>query len=156
MQQLGALDEAEALYRRAIAIWPCQPEPNQRELGYSYHAMGSLAQARGDREEARNCYQRSLELKETHLPGHPSLAIPLNNLAALCTRSGHTERATGLYRRALHILCECLPAEHPGYSSLPRQTSPGLKTPSLIQRIEGSGSASTYCFSTRGALDVPA
>jgi tetratricopeptide (TPR) repeat protein len=76
--------------------------------------IGRVYEKQGLYELAEPLYREALAIKRENLPAnHPSLAIGLNNLAALYYAQGKYEAAEPLYREALAIKRENLPANHP-------------------------------------------
>ena len=64
--------------------------------------------------EAERLYHRALvTLRRHHGPGHPEVAVVLNNLAAIHQARDDTLAAERLYRRALAIKERALGREHP-------------------------------------------
>ena len=64
--------------------------------------------------QAEPLYQRALSIKEAALGrNHPSIAVPLHNLALLYSEQGLYDRAEPLYQRALALREEALGKKHP-------------------------------------------
>jgi hypothetical protein len=120
--QAGHLDEAEQLYRRALAIDP-QNADCLHLLGMiafqsgqltraaalirqaielhpaaaSYHSnLGNVLQAEGNLDEAEACYRRALELK----PGQAEVHL---NLGHTLKAQGEVDSALASYRQALTL-----------------------------------------------------
>ena len=70
----GATEEAEALYRRALAIKHTVLGPDHPELAILLNNLAVLAPAREDKAHARLLYQRAIALLEPAVSGdHPTL-----------------------------------------------------------------------------------
>jgi tetratricopeptide (TPR) repeat protein len=73
--------EAEALYRRALAIFERLYGPDHYERAVNSNNLAALLHARGEYAEAEQLYQRALAIKENLLgPEHPDMAMTLSNL----------------------------------------------------------------------------
>ena len=111
--RLGNLDEAERLYRRALAI--------QEDLGEEAQdvapVLNNLATLLCDQDRydmALPLHRRAVDIDERRLgPDHPDLALTLNNLASLYCEHGKTAEAAGMHRRALAIQQTTLGRGHP-------------------------------------------
>jgi Tfp pilus assembly protein PilF len=79
-------DEADACYRRAIALDPSYAD--------AHCNLGSLLFNRGRRDEARVEFKRAVELSPRHVEAHL-------NLGTLCEEDGADERALAHYRQSL-------------------------------------------------------
>ena len=93
---LGRREEAEASYRRGLALKPGSVD--------GHNNLGVLLEEVGRYEEAAACYRRAIELA-------PELAHPLNNLGVLLKESGQLAAALQTHRRAI-ALDPDLPAVH--------------------------------------------
>ncbi len=99
LRQKGALAEAEAAGRRAVAMDPSN--------AMTWNNLGIVLQEAGQFEESRNCLERVVALK-------PDWPEAWNNLANTCRRLGRFDLAESHYRRAL-----TLKPEYPeGHSNL--------------------------------------
>ena len=73
-----------------------------------------LLQATNRLAEAEPLYRRALAIDESSYgPGHPSVAIRLNNLAGLLEATNRLAEAEPLYRRALEIDEKSYGPDHP-------------------------------------------
>ena len=78
VQEQHRFDEAEKLYRRAIAIFEAAFGPMHYELGVNYNNLAALHAAEGNLREAENLYQRALDIKQQLLDhNHPDVAMTL-------------------------------------------------------------------------------
>jgi tetratricopeptide (TPR) repeat protein len=111
--RLGNLDEAERLYRRALAI--------QEDLGEEAQdvapVLNNLATLLCDQDRydmALPLHRRAVDIDQRRLgPDHPDVALTLNNLATLYCEHGKTAEAAGMHRRALAIQQTTLGRAHP-------------------------------------------
>ncbi len=104
LHRIDRLEEAEHLYRRALAI--AEPvmgsyHPNVAEI---LGGLGSLMNQVSHTVEAEPLIRRALEIAETSFgPDHPDVVNYLTSLAELLYRSYRLEEAETLWRRALAI-----------------------------------------------------
>ena len=104
VQGQGHLDEAEALYRRAIAMFEAALGPDHYEIAVNCSNLGALHAARGEDAEAEELYRRALRIKQQVLGrDHPDVAMTVHNLAVLRAGQDRVEEAEALYRRALGL-----------------------------------------------------
>jgi tetratricopeptide (TPR) repeat protein len=104
-RQQGALDEAEGLYRRALAIHEREQGPAHPDVARVLNNLAALLAARGNYDEARPLFERALSIRQSALgPEHELAVQSLNNLALLCAAEGNAAEAERLYRRALAVL----------------------------------------------------
>lgn len=88
LERLGRLDEAEAAYRRALAIVP--------EDGHLLSNLGLLLESQGHLDEALSCQRAAVALAADSAPVH-------TNLGSLLARLGQPEAAEVHYRQALAL-----------------------------------------------------
>ena len=120
-RRLGRLDEAEALYKRAIALDEKAGPENAAGLATSLNNLALVYRAQRRPEEAAELHERSLALLERSLgPNHPDVARGLNNLATLYRTQGQPERARPLQERAVEIADSTLGPQHPDTRQLRR------------------------------------
>lgn len=99
-----AYQEAETLYRKALAINEEFFAPNHIRVGNVLNNLASLVQTTKNSAEAEPLYRRALAINEAwHGPEHPNVSTILNNLASCLDRVDRFAEAEGLYRRALEI-----------------------------------------------------
>jgi tetratricopeptide (TPR) repeat protein len=85
----GKYDEAELLYRRALAIREKVLGPDHPDVAASLNNLATLLDKQGKYDEAEPLYRRALAIRKKVLgPDHPDVAASLNNLAALLHKSG--------------------------------------------------------------------
>jgi len=106
--------EAEALHRRALAIWEALG-PDNPDTATSLNNLGVLLRFQGRYYgEAEALLLRALAIREAELgPNHPDTAISLNNLALLLQAQGRYGEAEPQLRRALAIREATLRSDHP-------------------------------------------
>jgi tetratricopeptide (TPR) repeat protein len=96
--------EAERLYRRALAIDETSNGPNHRIVALHLNNLALLLKATNRLTEAEPIYRRALAIDESFYgPDHPEVATDLNNLAGLLFATNRMSQAEPLYRRALAI-----------------------------------------------------
>ena len=107
-------NEAEPLYRRALAIGEKTLGLDHPDLAAWLNNLASLLYSTGRYDEAEPFHRRALAIREKALgPDHPGVAQSLNNLALLLQAKGHLDEAEPLHRRALEISEKALGPEHP-------------------------------------------
>ena len=110
----GKYDEAEALYRQALAVFERVYGPDHYELAVTFNNLAALSHAKGDDAEAEQLYRRPWPSRRRSLgPDHPDVAMTLNNLAVLYKSAGKYSEAEPLYQRALAIFEAALGPTHP-------------------------------------------
>ena len=81
--------------------------PRHPDLAYTLNTQGTLADARGQHEEALERYGRALDIRRNALPaGHPAIATVLANMAGSYKDLGAMTEARDRYTQALTILRE--------------------------------------------------
>ncbi len=121
MNQLGLLlkvkglwDEAEKLYRRALAIVEQSYGAQHPKVSNLLNNLAQLLQDTNRLAEAEPLMRLALVLDEqSYGSEHPNVAIVLNNLAQLLTATNRLAEAEPLLRRALVIMVTSLGANHP-------------------------------------------
>lgn len=110
----GNTDEAESLYREALAVFERDGATNAGEIAVNLNGLGALLAKRGRIDEAESLIARAVELKEGVLGArHPDVAVSLNNLGYVYRRRGDLSRAIATYGRAVEIFEAALGSEHP-------------------------------------------
>lgn len=118
LEQLGKMEEAQALYRRVYISY-------QRMFGQSHpmtvEALDELAhvsKASNAMDEAEALYKKSLEIKTRTLGAeHPSTAHALQKLAVIDDIRCRYEDARTKYQQALDIMASSLGKAHPLYTT---------------------------------------
>jgi tetratricopeptide (TPR) repeat protein len=131
-RRLGHLDEAEALYKRAIALDERAKPQNPAGLATSLNNLALVYRAQGKLDEAAKLHNRSLTLLEQALgPNDPDVARSLNNLATLYRLQGKAESARPLQERAVKIADATLGPQHPDTQQLRRNLAALDGTPAV-------------------------
>jgi CHAT domain-containing protein/tetratricopeptide (TPR) repeat protein len=115
VEAAGAGVALRSLHARGAA--PLTPAGPQRTLLQRARQRNLEAYQRRQRGEARAAlplFEKALALFRKALPpGHPEIAIGLNNVATAALDLGQPERARDLYTEALTLRRQALPAVHP-------------------------------------------
>jgi tetratricopeptide (TPR) repeat protein/CHAT domain-containing protein len=98
----GKLDEAEAFYKRALAVHESAPGVNQINIATLLNNLGNLYRSQAKYRDAESFYKRALAIREK-TPGQPNVPKTLDNLADLYRLQGKYSDAEALFKRALNI-----------------------------------------------------
>ncbi|HEU4642738.1 MAG TPA: tetratricopeptide repeat protein [Gemmatimonadaceae bacterium] len=129
------LPQAEALFRRSLAIRERVLGGEHFSLVQAINNLAALHYARGELDQAEPLFRRALAISEIHLgTDHPDLAVPLNNLARLCFRRNAHAAAAPLLLRLLAIKQVTLGPEHPEVAGI-------LTSLSKVRAAEGDHAA---------------
>ena len=110
---LGRYDEAERLYRGAIAVFESDPV-DELELAVTLGGLGAQYARRGLHADAVRLLGRAVELKRRTIgPAHPDTALTLHNLAVAQQWSGASAEGAAATAEALTILERALGPGHP-------------------------------------------
>lgn len=113
-REQGRYDEAEPLFRRALAVAQQAFGPRALEVAAVLNNFAALRAARGDHAGAERLYRRALASKEKLLgPEHPDVAMTLSKLAVVYKSQRRYGDAEVLYGRALSIFGRALEPAHP-------------------------------------------
>ena len=119
----GKYDEAEKLYRRALAVFERTYGPEHYEVAVNLNNLAALCHATGRTEEAERLYRRALSVKEKLLgTKHIDVALTLNNLAVFYN-AAETFGSRTLLPPRLAIFEDTLDPSHPS-SRLPGELRP--------------------------------
>src|SRR4051794_18826132 len=100
----GRYADAEALFKRAIAISEKALRPDHPDLAIQLNNLAELYQDTGRHAEAEPLYARAIAIGEKTLaPDHPHLGIRLGDLALLYYYNGRYREAEPLFERAVAI-----------------------------------------------------
>lgn len=100
----GALEDAEALQREALALRETLPDATPLDLAESFERLGWALHERGRPAEAEPPLRRALELRRAHQPpDHPDLARTLSQFGYVLYRAQAWDEAEPLLREALDI-----------------------------------------------------
>jgi len=115
---IGLLDRAERLARRALTLNQEVTGPASIETSRSLDQVGRLAAARGRREEAVSYFRRSIEVRSGLLAAPDTvLARTQSDLAWLLRDLGRHDDAAALFRRALETQTALLGEDDPAVAS---------------------------------------
>lgn len=110
----GRLGEAEAPYKRSLAIFEKVRGPDHPDVATVLTNLGLLYASQGRFAEAEPLYKRGLTIREKALgPDHPDLANSLNNLATMYHRQGRYADAEPLLKRSLAARDKAMGSNHP-------------------------------------------
>jgi tetratricopeptide (TPR) repeat protein len=111
---LGQWQEAESLYRRAIALWTEVYGPNHPDLASGLTNLAMLYGNRKKYTKAETMLRRALDMDVASV-GSVSVkaAVDWNNLGYVAIRRRAFEDAESLFRRALAIYEKLLGPDHP-------------------------------------------
>ena len=130
-QSQGRTAEAEALYKRTLAIREKALGPDHPDVALSLHNLALVYGAQGRTAEAEPLYKRALAIFEKALgPDHPDVAQSLNNLAELYRAQGRTADAEPLHKRSLAIREKALGPDH-------RDVAQSLNNLAAVYHIQG-------------------
>ena len=100
--------EAEALYRRALAIWEKVLGPEHREVATGLNNLAETCYQQGRYQEAESLLQRSLAIKEKVFGSdHPDVAETLKAYAQVLRKMKQKANAITLEARAKAIYGRC-------------------------------------------------
>lgn len=109
----GRHDEADALYREALAIFERLLGDDHYEIAVLLHNLAAVEVARERFDSAWDLYHRSAAMKERWLgPDHPDLALTLHNLAVLAYKLDRPAAAKTFCRQAQTIFRRHLVETH--------------------------------------------
>jgi tetratricopeptide (TPR) repeat protein len=110
LRKMGKLDYAEKYYRRFLN----QFSYDDTNMAHCYHALGLLADDKGDYESSLIWYKKSLEMfTRTLKSDDPNIAIPHNSIAIIHQRKGDYALALESYEKALSIWKRAFGEDHP-------------------------------------------
>jgi len=108
----GRLDEAEALFKKSIALLEKTVGPMHPDLAKSLNNLAELYRSQNRESEAEAIHQRILAIREKSLgPNHPDVAKSLNNLALIYHAQKRNGLAEAYYQRAISIWEKTPPAD---------------------------------------------
>ena len=114
LKQGGKLDEAKAMYERALAGYEKALGPDHPSTLNAVNNLGALLSDQGKLDEAKSMYERALVGKEKALgPDHTSTLATVGNLAILLQGQGILDKAKAMYERALAGYEMALGLDHP-------------------------------------------
>jgi len=127
----GDLDNARALFERALAIREAHLGADHPDTAASLNNLALALRDQGDLDQARTLHERALAIREAHLgTDHPDIATSLNNLAVVLRDQGDLDQARTLHERALAIREVHLGTDHP-------DTARSLSNLAVVLRDQG-------------------
>lgn len=96
------LDAAEALIRRARAIWEAQPGPTPQEVGTCLNNLGRIHEERGDMAAGIAFHRQAVAFRRA-LPDREDLAFSLGNLGVALAQDGQWREACAALEEALEL-----------------------------------------------------
>ena len=109
------LAEAEALFKRAIAIREGTLGPNHHHTAESLYSLGNVYRTQRHLVEAEPLLEQAMAIyMKTLGPNHPSTAFSIRNLATLYRLQGRYSEAEPLLQQALEIQDRSFGPGHPG------------------------------------------
>ena len=127
----GRFDEAEALYKQALAIRENELGPDHPHVATSLKYLAQLYRLQGRYGEAEPLFERSLKIRESNFgPIHPQVATILDNLAQQYSLQGYFGKAEPLFKRALAIRKITRGPNHPEFAQ-------SLKTLASLYKTQG-------------------
>lgn len=124
-RRLGRLDEAEAAYRRALAIWQ-RLEPDGLGASYALTALGNLSGMRYELADASRFFHEAARIRQTLAPGSWAFAHALINLGTLSGRRNDLAAAEEYLLQALAI-----------YEHTNGDLAPALANLGVVARLRG-------------------
>jgi|GEM_PF-5598818 len=96
--------QAAELYRRLVALYDAQPDPEPARLAMALNNQGECLYKLQRYDAAAPVLKRAVELLESSVSRtDPSLSLPLNNLALVCQKRKDYAQAEALLQRVLAI-----------------------------------------------------
>ena len=114
----GRYADAEALYKRALAIAEKALGQDHPDVGTTLNNLARVHRNQGKYADAEPLYKRSLAIREKAFGAvHPAVAMTFDNLAILSASSGNAENALTYSRKATaaviaHAATETTGAQH--------------------------------------------
>lgn len=103
-QTQGRFDEAEAVFKRALAIAESERGPDHVDTAVGLSNLASLYSACKRYDRAEPLFVRALAVMEKAMgPDHPAVATILTNYAAMLRRSDRVSKAEELEIRVLDM-----------------------------------------------------
>lgn len=110
----GRLEEASALYGRALAVFRKRLGPRSSEVALTLSGLADVRQKQGRAASAERLYRQSIATLEKILGrDHPDVALTVHNLAHARRAAGDLRAAEPLYARALRAFQRALGPRHP-------------------------------------------
>jgi tetratricopeptide (TPR) repeat protein len=117
-EQLGKMEEAQALYRRVYISYLRMFGQNHPITVEALDELAHVSKASNAIDEAETLYKKSLEIKNKTLGAeHPNTAHALQKLAVIDDIRCRYEDAKAKYQKALDIMAASLGKAHPLYTT---------------------------------------
>ncbi len=114
LQDVGRLEDAEALFREALALRQTLFGEEHLAVAESLNALAVVLAMSGRIDAATPMFHRVLATRRSLLSeGHPDLADSLHNMGRLHEEKGESEAARRYYREALAVLERAYGPDHP-------------------------------------------
>jgi tetratricopeptide (TPR) repeat protein len=114
LYQKGKYAQAEALYRKALAMRQEALGPDHPDTALASSNLAASLESQGRVQEAEVLHRRALAVREQVLGSrHPHTAASRNNLAVTLKRQGRLKEAEQLIREALAVRQQVLGPRHP-------------------------------------------
>ena len=111
-------EEAEPLFRRAIALLDALPAPAHRALVKPLNSLALVYRAQGLYAQAEPLCRRALAIAEgAHGPEHPATANVIGNLLTVYLAQGRYGDAAPLFQRSVNLKERLLGPKHPDLAS---------------------------------------
>ncbi|CAF4118880.1 unnamed protein product [Adineta steineri] len=110
LRKMGKLDDAEKYYRRSLNTFSY----DDSNKALCYHALGLVADDKGDYESSLVWYKKALEIFVRILKSNdPNIALIHNSIAIIYQQKGNYNLALESYENALTIWKEVFGDDHP-------------------------------------------
>lgn len=117
MSKQGLVDEAEPLYRRALALWLKNPAPPEDDISDGLHELGAIQYGRGDYAGALALEQQAIARREAMGDADSYvLGVLLSNAAVYRLMLGDRKGSRADLRRAAAVLKANLPGSRANYA----------------------------------------
>jgi serine/threonine-protein kinase len=118
LNELGELDESEAMFRRSLEHRARVYGADHPSLAPVQNNLATLLQERGRYEEAEAEHRRAIALAQKSLGDeHPDVALYRQNLAISLEAQGKYDEAEAEYRRALALWQHTIGPKHPNVAT---------------------------------------
>jgi tetratricopeptide (TPR) repeat protein len=114
LKEFGEFEEAHEVLNISLEIIDARPDDVEFFVQASvFNTLGDLYVSQDLDPQAREAFQRSIEIWESENPGNPQIVGPLSNLGMLENRQGRFDSAFEICQRVLEIDEASLSANHP-------------------------------------------
>jgi len=114
--EMGEVDEAVALYERAIRTWTAALGPRHPYVARGIDALAEVMATQGQLSQARTQYERALQIRRrTDRADGPDVAWTLTNLAKVEDRLGRRAAALQDLDKAIAIYAKAGPFDEPDH-----------------------------------------